>query len=112
MLRFSSALARKATPKIVFAGTLKQADFADRVIGDDDFAEQVAELKRQDGKDLLLTGGSGSAAALTEHGLIDEYPHRGAPARAGRRPPLFVPRAERLGLRLVDPRVPATVRWW
>ncbi|MFI6630964.1 dihydrofolate reductase family protein [Nonomuraea fuscirosea] len=95
----------RSTPKVVFSRTLEKADWAERVIGEHDFAEQVAELKRQDGKDLLLTGGSGLAAALTEHGLIDEYHIAVHPLVLGGGRPLFVPRADRLGLRLVESRV-------
>ncbi|MCA2225664.1 dihydrofolate reductase family protein [Nonomuraea aurantiaca] len=69
-----------------------------------DLAEQVAELKRQDGKDLLLTGGSSLAAALTDHGLIDEYHIAVHPVVLGGGRPLFVPRDERLGLRLAESR--------
>ncbi|MEW9555832.1 dihydrofolate reductase family protein [Nonomuraea sp. NPDC050783] len=93
----------RATPKIVFSRTLERDDWADRIIGDD-LARQVAELKRQDGKDLLLTGGSGLAAALTGHGLIDEYHVAVHPVVLGGGRPLFVPGGGRLGLRLVESR--------
>jgi dihydrofolate reductase len=62
----------RATPKIVFSRTLREAAWNARVIGDD-LAEQVAALKRQPGKDLLLNGGATTAAVLTGLGLIDDY---------------------------------------
>ena len=93
----------RATPKIVFSRTLKDDDWTTKIMGDD-LPGQVADLKRQDGKDLLLTGGSGLAAALTEHGLIDEYHIAVHPVVLGGGRPLFVPRDERLRLRLTESR--------
>ncbi|WP_433518201.1 dihydrofolate reductase family protein [Nonomuraea sp. CA-143628] len=91
------------TPKIVFSTTLKETDWATRVIGEN-LAAEVAELKRQPGKDLLLTGGSRLAAALTDHGLIDEYHVAVHPVVLGGGKPLFVPREDRINLRLADSR--------
>ncbi|MGR6920089.1 dihydrofolate reductase family protein [[Actinomadura] parvosata] len=93
----------RGTPKIVFSTTLKDDDWAARIIGDN-LADQVTELKQQDGKHLLLTGGSGLAAALTEHGLIDEYHVAVHPVVLGGGRPLFAQDARRLGLRLVESR--------
>jgi dihydrofolate reductase len=90
-------------PKIVFSTTLKDAGWGATVLGQN-LAEEVAELKRQPGKDLLLTGGSALAAALTEHGLIDEYHIAVHPVVLGGGRPLFAIGAERLGLRLVESR--------
>jgi dihydrofolate reductase len=92
------------TPKIVFSTTLKQDDWAARIIGDN-LAEHVTELKRSPGKDLLLTGGSGLAASLTDLGLIDEYHVAVHPLVLGGGRPLFMPRADRLGLELAGSRV-------
>lgn len=91
----------RATPKIVFSTTLKNDDWAARVIGGDLSAE-VGELKRQPGKDLLLTGGSGLAAALTELNLIDEYHIAVHPVVLGGGRPLFAARPDHLPLRLVE----------
>ncbi|MFC4118637.1 dihydrofolate reductase family protein [Nonomuraea zeae] len=93
----------RSTPKIVFSTTLKDADWGTTVLGKN-LAEDVAELKRQPGKDLLLTGGSALAAALTELGLIDEYHIAVHPVVLGGGRPLFAARADRLGLRLVESR--------
>lgn len=62
----------RATPKIVFSGTLTSADWDTRVIGAD-LVDQVTAMKEAPGKDLLLTGGAELAAELAAHGLIDEY---------------------------------------
>src|SRR6266496_3691300 len=63
----------RAMPKVVFSRSLRgELGWNARVIGER-LGEQVAELKRQPGRDMLLTGGSSLAASLTGLGLIDEY---------------------------------------
>ncbi|MFC0624611.1 dihydrofolate reductase family protein [Kribbella deserti] len=62
----------RETPKVVCSTTLTSADWNTRVVGTDLGAE-IAALKAQPGKDLLLTGGAELAGVLTELGLIDEY---------------------------------------
>ena len=62
----------RATPKIVFSRSYAGDEWTSRVIGDD-LAGEVAALKAGPGGDMLLTGGSALAAALTAHRLIDEY---------------------------------------
>ncbi|MEW9531857.1 dihydrofolate reductase family protein [Microbispora sp. NPDC049125] len=94
----------RATPKIVFSTTLKDDDWAARIIGGD-LAAEVGELKRQPGKDLLLTGGSSLAAALTELNLIDEYHIAVHPVVLGGGRPLFAPGQERRTLRPVESRM-------
>lgn len=60
----------RRTAKAVLSTTLQSAEWDARVIR---AAEDVAALKAEPGKDILLTGGSGAAAALAELGLVDEY---------------------------------------
>lgn len=91
------------TPKIVFSRTLEKADWNTRVISDN-LSEEVAALKRQPGKDMLLSGGSGLPAALTALGLIDEYHIAVQPVVLGGGKPLFREPEQRLNLRLVDAR--------
>ncbi|MFE9205499.1 dihydrofolate reductase family protein [Micromonospora sp. NPDC007230] len=99
-LRFAPIWRR--TPKIVISRSLESAEYDARVIGRD-LATEVAELKAQPGKDLLLTGGSGAAAALTGLGLIDEYQVVVHPVVLGGGTPVF-PDKDRLDLRLVETR--------
>jgi dihydrofolate reductase len=92
----------RRTPKIVISRTLESAEYGARVIGRD-LAAEVAGLKAQPGRELLLTGGAGAAAALTELGLIDEYQVVVHPVVLGGGAPVF-PGKERLDLRLVETR--------
>jgi dihydrofolate reductase len=93
----------RSKPKIVFSRTLEKADWNTTVIGDN-LAEEVAALKRQDGQDMMLTGGSILAAELTRHGLIDEYQIVVHPVVLGGGKPLFLPPDRRLNMRLAGTR--------
>ena len=88
----------RATPKIVFSRSYAGDDWTSRVIGEN-LAEQVAALKADDGGDMLLTGGSALAAALTEHDLIDEYHIAVHPVVLGGGRRLFASPGQRLSLR-------------
>jgi dihydrofolate reductase len=43
------------------------------IIAGEDLAQEVADLKKETNKDLLLAGGTSLAKAFAEKNLIDEY---------------------------------------
>jgi dihydrofolate reductase len=94
----------RATPKIVFSRNYPGDEWTDRVIRGDLHAE-VTALKAQPGADLLLTGGANLAAALTDHGLIDEYHIAVHPVVLGGGRKLFATPKQRLNLHAVQSRV-------
>lgn len=93
----------RETPKVVFSRTLEEADWNTRVIGGN-LHDEVTALKRQPGKDLLLSGGSRLPAALTALGLIDEYHVAVQPVVLGGGNPLFREPEQRVNLQLVNAR--------
>jgi dihydrofolate reductase len=93
----------RATPKIVFSRTFAGDEWTSRVIAGN-LAEEVAELKAREGRDMLLTGGVGLAASLTELGLIDEYHVATHPVVLGGGRRLFAEPKDRINLRLVGSR--------
>ncbi|MEV0202716.1 dihydrofolate reductase family protein [Nonomuraea sp. NPDC050691] len=93
----------RSTPKVVFSTTLDKAGWNTRIVSAD-LAEEVTELKRQPGKDMLLLGGSGLAGELARLGLIDEYHVVVHPVVLGGGRPLLATRGERSNLRLVGTR--------
>lgn len=93
----------RATPKIVISRSYPGDEWTSRVIRAN-MAEEVAALKAGSGADMLLTGGANLAAALTEHGLIDEYHIAVHPVVLGGGHQLFAHPAQRHNLRLVDSR--------
>lgn len=91
-------------PKVVFSRTLKKVDWNNTRLAVRNAEEEVAELKRQPGKDLFIFGSANLAATLTRHGLIDEYRLGLTPVVLGGGNPLFKDLPERLKLRLVEAR--------
>ena len=77
------------TPKIVFSRTMERADWENTRLVRSDAAEEVARLKSQPGKDLIIFGSSDLAASLAKHGLIDEYRIMVNPILLGAGKPVF-----------------------
>jgi dihydrofolate reductase len=94
----------RATPKIVFSRSYPGDEWTDRVIRGD-LLDEVGALKAQPGADLLLTGGSNLAAALTDLGLVDEYHIAVHPVVLGGGRKLFAEPKQRLNLRAADSRL-------
>ncbi|WP_214110169.1 dihydrofolate reductase family protein [Acrocarpospora catenulata] len=101
-LKFAEVWRR--TPKIVVSNTLKEAEWATRVINGTALAEEITALKREPGKDLLLTGGNGLAVSLTELGLVDEYHIAVHPVLLTGGTPLMSTLKDRVTFRLLETR--------
>jgi dihydrofolate reductase len=61
------------TPKVVFSKTLPAADWNRTTLVRGDVGREIARLKRQPGKNLLVPGGVAFPRALIERDLVDEY---------------------------------------
>lgn len=61
------------TPKVVFTRTLEASKWENTVLAKGDLVEEINDLKRREGKDLIAYGGASFVSALIEHDLIDEY---------------------------------------
>jgi len=59
-------------PKIVFSKTLDRVEWQNSTLVMGDIAEEVARLKQQPGKDMVIFGSSDLAVALLKPGLLDE----------------------------------------
>lgn len=62
-----------ALPKVVFTKTLDKSTWNNTTLAKGNLAEEIAGLKKQNGKDILVFGGAGFVSSLIEKGLIDEY---------------------------------------
>lgn len=60
-------------PKIVFTKTLDRSTWNNTTLAKGDLAEEIANLKKQNGKDIIVFGGAGFVSSLIKEGLIDEY---------------------------------------
>ena len=58
--------------KFVLSNTLKKADWSNSSIVKGDVVAEVAQLKQQSGKDLMIYGHGLLGQTLLEHGLLDE----------------------------------------
>ena len=89
------------TAKVIFSTTLIEATWNNSRLVRDHVPEEIAQLKAQLGKDIVILGSAGLAATLTEHRLIDEYRIAVNPVVLGDGTPLFRKRADRINLRLL-----------
>lgn len=92
------------TPKLVFSKTLGKPAWANtRVVRDFD-SREVAAIKQQTGKGILIMGSASIVEQLTQHALIDEYQFSVSPVMIGRGRTLFRDLATRTKLRLLESR--------
>jgi dihydrofolate reductase len=91
-------------PKVVFSNTLDRADWPDSHIARGDLVEEISNLKREPGKDLVAWGGATFAQSLARHDLVDEYRLITHPVAFGRGAPLFKDLPTPLSLELAETR--------
>jgi dihydrofolate reductase len=61
------------TPKVVFTKTLDKSIWNNTTLAKGDLAEEIENLKKRDGKDIVVLGGASFASALIKEALVDEY---------------------------------------
>ena len=61
------------TPKVVFTKTLDKSTWNNTTLAKGNLAEEIANLKKQNGKDIIVYGGASFVSSLIKEGLIDEY---------------------------------------
>lgn len=93
-----------ATPKVVFSRTLHKADWSNARLVKDNLVQEVARLKQQPGKDIVIYGSGSLVSTLTQHRLIDEYMIIVAPVILGSGKTLFQGVTDRVHLKLLDSR--------
>jgi dihydrofolate reductase len=91
--------------KYVVSTTLTEAELGweNTVVLGENFAEEIAKIKQQPGKDILIMGSLALVRSLREHGLIDEFYINVNPKTLGGGTPLFAP-SEQEQLNLVEAR--------
>jgi dihydrofolate reductase len=92
-------------PKVVFSRTLERADWKPARLVKDRVPEEVAALKQQPGKDVLILGSVHFASTLMRSGLIDEYRIAINPVALRGGTPLFQAGPDRLNLKLVGTKI-------
>jgi dihydrofolate reductase len=69
-----------------------------------DLGEEIAKLKREDGRDIVAYGGASLAQSLIELDVVDDYRFLIHPVILGSGLPVFTKAKEMMGLELVDER--------
>ena len=87
--------------KYVISKTLKSADWNNSVILSGNLADEVAKLKKEDGKDIYVHGSITLAQGLTKLGLVDQYRFLVYPLTLGKGKRMFSDDME-VKLKLVD----------
>ncbi len=59
--------------KVVFTKTLDKSAWNNTILAKGNLAEEISNLKKQNGNDILVFGGAGFVSSLIKEGLIDEY---------------------------------------
>lgn len=90
------------TPKIVFTKTLDYSPWDETVLAKGDLVEEIAHLKKQDGRDIIAYGGGTFVSSLIKQGLIDEYFLFVNPVVLGQGMPIFEGVAYKQHLTLVE----------
>src|SRR5579884_2092739 len=91
-----------AMRKIVFSRTLPSVDWNNSSLLKEIQPEEIAKLKQEPGRDMLIYGSASIVQALTNHGLIDEYQVLVHPVILGGGKPLFQNIQQQLKLTLVN----------
>ena len=91
-------------PKIVFSRTLREGSWPTTRIASGDLAAEIAAIKEEPGRDVMVHGGASFAAALAAHGLIDEYCLVIQPVAVGHGQALFATVPAALRLELIEAR--------
>ena len=90
-----------AVPKYVVSRTLREGSWPTTTIIDE-VPRQVPELKRQEGKDIVVMGSSQLSQTLMQHELVDEYRLMLHPVVLGTGKRLFREGGPAETLRLID----------
>jgi dihydrofolate reductase len=91
-------------PKYVVSTTLEKAEWQGSTIFRVDVADQIANLKQQQGQDILVAGSATLVQTLIKHNLVDEYHFLIYPIILGNGRRIFQAGLEKTLLKLVDSR--------
>ncbi|WP_309745165.1 dihydrofolate reductase family protein [Chamaesiphon sp. OTE_20_metabat_361] len=102
-LETADAFAHKMvdTPKIVFSKTLEKAEWENTKLAKGNTMQEIAQLKKQSGKDIIVYGGGSFVSFLIMERLIDEYNLFVNPVALGKGMTIFNDLENKLNLTLV-----------
>ncbi len=89
------------TPKVVFSRTLSTVATPSTRLAEADIPDEIALLKQQPGKGLVIFGGASTVQSFVQQGLIDEYWIKLHPVAIGKGLPVFTDLKHKASLKLV-----------
>jgi len=92
-----------ALQKVVFSKTLQKVEWQNSRLAKNDIVEEITQLKKEDGRDMVIFGSGKIVSVLAQAGLIDEYRLIVNPVVLGKGKSLFTG-AEQFKLKLLDTR--------
>lgn len=88
--------------KVVFSNTISTAEWCNSRIATETMETEVAKLKRQSGKDIIIYGGATIVSSLIKYGIIDEYHLFVNPVVLGTGMPIWNLISDRMNLHLIQ----------
>lgn len=92
----------KNVRKVVLSKTLKQDSLKNTKIISDNIAEEIQQIKNEQGENIIMFGSPSAAHALMHLNIIDDYWLFINPVLLGNGIPLFKNIEQRVGLKLTD----------
>jgi dihydrofolate reductase len=89
-------------PKYVVSTTLEEAGWNNSTIINENVVEEVSNLKKQPGKDILVFGSGQLVNTLMEHDFVDEYRLMVFPVVVGGGKRLFEGASDKKALKLIE----------
>ena len=89
-------------PKVVFTKTLTESKWKNTILAKGNLSEEVNNLKKQNGKDIIVYGGAGFVSSLVRENLIDEYYLFINPTAIGKGMEIFKNLNDKMNLKLID----------
>jgi dihydrofolate reductase len=87
-------------PKVIFSRTVTNINWTNARVAND-IVEEVRELKKEPGKDILLYGGASLVSSFIRENLVDEYHLFVNPAIIGKGKTIFNNLKEKMDLKLI-----------
>ncbi len=87
--------------KIVFSKALEKVEWKNARLVKEVIPEEIAKMKQQPGKDMVIFGSGSIVSTFTQLGLIDEYRIIVNPVVLGNGKPLFKDIKDRISLKLL-----------
>lgn len=89
------------TAKVVFTKSLDKSEWPNTVLAKGNLVDEITQLKKQPGNDIIVYGGANFVSTLIKEGLIDEYHLFINPTAIGNGMTIFKELNDKLNLALV-----------